>query len=102
VPQAFVDDVTGMTFSALRDSASAAHDYRDARPLPERLADNRLPLLVVFGTEDNVADPAKADDYEAVPGARVTMLVGLGHSPHVERPRLIARMISRFDGRGRR
>ena len=96
VPDHFVDALDGMTFSAFRDTANAGRDYREERELSDRLADERLRLHVVFGADDNVADPDDADGYREVPGARIVKLRGLMHTPHWERPGLMTRMIRDF------
>lgn len=96
VPEGFVDDVEAMTFSSLRDSLHSAVDYRRARSLPRRLADNGIPVLVVFGAEDALVDPDEARDYESVPRAEIQILDGVGHSPQVERPALVVRLIRGF------
>lgn len=96
VPDAFVDGLDRMTWNAFHDTAAAGAGFREDRSLPERLAAARAPLHVIFGKEDNVADPDDAKQYRAVPGAEVQLLDGLGHTPHVERPDLMARLILRF------
>lgn len=100
VPDAFVDGLDRMTWNAFHDTAAAGVGFREDRPLPDRLATARIPLHVVFGSRDNVADPEHAKRYRSVPGARVQMLDGLGHTPHVERPGLMARLILRFAAAG--
>lgn len=102
VPEAFVQDIRAMTFSALQESAAASEEYRKERSLDERLADNGDPLFVVFGAKDNVTDPDSAADYRSVPGAEVQILEGLGHSPQVERPARVAALIDGFAGGGER
>ncbi|WP_323177940.1 alpha/beta fold hydrolase [Streptomyces sp. NBC_00083] len=44
------------------------------------------PLLVIFGEDDRRWRSSSAADYRAVPGARVELLPGLGHSPLLEDP----------------
>lgn len=87
------DDLAQMTFTALRRSAQQSDDYR-ARPVDERLTAIDAPVAVIFGAEDAIVDAAWAERYRDVPGARVTVLPGLGHSPHVEAPRMVARLIA--------
>ena len=94
VPENFIDALDRMTWNAFHDSAAAGVRFRKARNLPDRLTDAGVPLLVVFGARDNVADPRGANDYRRVPDARVETLPDLGHSPQVERPDLIIRRIA--------
>jgi pimeloyl-ACP methyl ester carboxylesterase len=99
VPDRFVADVNRMTYSAFVESPAAGRDYSDAEPLDDRLAATGKPLLVVFGAEDRIVDPAAADEYRDVPGSRVVLLPGVGHTPQVERPRRSAQLIRAFDRR---
>jgi pimeloyl-ACP methyl ester carboxylesterase len=97
VPDQFVEDVERMTYSAFERTPEAIDDYTGERPLDERLADTRKPLLVVFGAEDRIVDPDAADEYRSVPGARVVVLPGVGHTPQVERPVRSAALVRQFD-----
>jgi pimeloyl-ACP methyl ester carboxylesterase len=53
-------------------------------------------VLVIFGAEDRRWYSSSAADYRAVPGARVEMLPGVGHTPIVEDPRVSARLLLDF------
>jgi pimeloyl-ACP methyl ester carboxylesterase len=98
VPDRFVDDVRDMTYTSYDDSRAASEDYRDERSVAERLADAKVPvpLLVIFGSQDDIAKPESAADYKVVPGARIVLMDGAGHSPHVEKPAATARLIRNF------
>jgi pimeloyl-ACP methyl ester carboxylesterase len=98
VPDRFVDDVRDMTYTSYDDSRAASEDYRDERGVAERLADAKVPvpLLVIFGSQDDIAKPESAADYKVVPGARIVLMDGAGHSPHVEKPAATARLIRNF------
>ncbi|MEX2023766.1 MAG: alpha/beta fold hydrolase [Thermoleophilaceae bacterium] len=95
VPDQFVRDVKRMTFTAFRESGGEG--YLDEQRLDDRLAGTGLPALVVFGAEDRMVDPASADDFRDVPGGRVVVLPGVGHTPQVERPRRSAALIRGID-----
>lgn len=99
VPDQFVEDVDRMTYSSFVEAPAAGGDYTDEKTLDDRLAATGEPLLVVFGEEDRIVDPAAADEYRDVPGARVVMLAGTGHTPQMERPRRSAELILGFDAR---
>jgi pimeloyl-ACP methyl ester carboxylesterase len=86
IPQEVVDDVRGMTYHAFTATSRAADDYLTQRPLPDRLTALGTPLLVIFGTEDRRWRSSSAAEYRAVPGARVELLPGVGHSPILEDP----------------
>ena len=96
VPDRFVDDFNEMTYTSYDDSRAASSDYRKEAGLDERLARERVPLLVVWGSQDDIAEPSSAEDFKKVPGARIIMLDGVGHSPHVEKPAATARLILSF------
>lgn len=97
VPDAFVDDLDGMTHSAYAKSSDEAGDFVEERPNSERIAQARVPLLVIFGTADEIVDPEAADAWARdVPRARVVRMRGVGHSPQWERPREVADLLLDF------
>ncbi len=86
IPQQLVDDVRGMTYHAFTATSRAADDYLKQRALPDRLTALGKPLLVIFGEDDRRWRSSSAAEYRAVPGARVELLPGVGHSPILEDP----------------
>lgn len=96
IPQDLVDDVHGMTFDAFTMSMAASRAYLNERALPERLTAVGKPLLVIFGDQDRRWRPSSAADYRAVPGARVEMLPGSGHTPILEDPQRTAALLLSF------
>jgi pimeloyl-ACP methyl ester carboxylesterase len=56
--------------------------------LDKRLQAVGKPLLVLFGSEDQIAIDMAADltDYRALPISSVHVIEGAGHSPMVEKP----------------
>jgi pimeloyl-ACP methyl ester carboxylesterase len=96
VPDAFVEDVKRMTFSAYDESAH--DDYTDESSLAERVAAVGKPLLAIMGAEEQIIDDPRAAlaAYAAVPGARVELIRGAGHSPNVERPAKTAALVLAF------
>jgi pimeloyl-ACP methyl ester carboxylesterase len=97
-PDQVVQDFRALTPAAFEQTDSAARAYVDAASLPKRLSVAGVPLLVIFGSEDQCYDsPAQvAATYRRVPGASVKMVAGAGHSPNVERPRETADLILAF------
>jgi pimeloyl-ACP methyl ester carboxylesterase len=60
--------------------------------LAGRLADIKVPTLVVWGEADRIADPDYGRAYAAaIPGARFLLLTGTGHLPQIETPSSCAR-----------
>ena len=58
--------------------------------LADRLADLKVPTLVVWGEADRIADPDYGRAYaEAIPGAEFELLRRTGHVPQIETPELL-------------
>lgn len=93
-----VDDFRELTYTAYSEIDEEARAFLDESPNNDRLTRIRKPLLVIFGTEDQLYDSpeAVADSYRQVPGAKVVMLPGAGHSANVEQPRRTAALILPF------
>ena len=96
-PDQVVDDLRAMTYTSFEQAADAERDYSDEIPLDERLASSAVPLLVIFGAEDQIYDAKEAiAAFEDVPGVRTALIEGAGHSPNVERPMQTTRLILEF------
>ena len=94
VPDEFVSDVDEMTYSAYDKSSSESREFVEDKPNSERIAGANVPLLVIFGTEDDLVEPEAADRWaKDVPGTRVVKMEGVGHSPHWERPRDVVKLL---------
>jgi pimeloyl-ACP methyl ester carboxylesterase len=95
VPDEFVEDYRRMTFSSYNESGE--DEYSDERPLDERLEAVGVPLLVIFGSEDQIYDARGAlRAYAELPDARTELIWGAGHSPNVEEPARTARLVIEF------
>jgi len=75
----------------LRDRPARMAD----RPLDEQVRAAGKPALVVLGGRDHFYGTRSAGRYEAA-GARVEILDRSGHSPNVERPGELARLVAEF------
>jgi pimeloyl-ACP methyl ester carboxylesterase len=96
-PDQPVDDLRAMTYTALKDTVDAEQDFVDRSPLDERLKELGVPVLVIFGAEDQIYDARAAiERYRQVPGAQTNLIPGAGHSPNVEKPALVAPLILAF------
>ena len=93
-----VDDYSAMTYTSYDRSPAESDDYGDELPLDQRVRTAAVPLLVIFGEEDQLYDDpdAAAEAYADVPGARITMIPDVGHSPNVEVPARTSRLILDF------
>jgi pimeloyl-ACP methyl ester carboxylesterase len=99
VPDAFVEDVKRLTYTAYDDSPGGNDDFLAAESLDQRMKDAGKPLMVLMGAEEQIVnDPQRAlDQYkDAVPQAQTHLIAGAGHSPNVEKPCETARLVLGF------
>jgi pimeloyl-ACP methyl ester carboxylesterase len=97
VPDEFIDDFHRLTYTSYDESPQAEDAYTDAEPLDRRIDRSGLPLLAIFGSEEQIYNPEEAlAAYAAVPGAETRLVRGAGHSPNVERPAITASLVLRF------
>jgi pimeloyl-ACP methyl ester carboxylesterase len=97
VPDRFVEDFDRMTYTAYDESPREERDYSDELPLNRRIARAGVPLLAIFGAEDQIYDSQAAlATYAKVPGARAVSIPGAGHSPNVEKPAQTAALVLKF------
>jgi pimeloyl-ACP methyl ester carboxylesterase len=96
-PDQPVDDLRAMTYTSFKDTNDAEQDFVDEAPLDQRLASTHLPLLAIFGAEDQIYDAqAAVARYRQVPGSQTQLIPGAGHSPNVEKPKEVASLILAF------
>jgi pimeloyl-ACP methyl ester carboxylesterase len=93
-----VDDYRAMTYSSYLRSKNETDEFEEEAPLDQRVRAAAVPLLVIFGERDQTYDDpeAAARAYDDVPGARIEVLPGAGHSPNVEQPAETARLVLGF------
>jgi len=98
VPDAFVEDVKRMNYTAYDETPTRDDEFLDEGSLDQRMRATRLPLLAIMGAEEQLVEgPQRAlDQYATVPGARTRLIAGAGHSPSVEKPAETARLILAF------
>jgi pimeloyl-ACP methyl ester carboxylesterase len=99
VPDAYVEDLKRMTYTAYDDSPSGNDHFLHEQSLDRRMKATGKPLMVLMGAEEQIVnDPQRAlDQYRrSVPSAETHLIAGAGHSPNVERPRQTARLVLRF------
>ncbi len=96
VPDRFVAEFDRMTYTSY-DSDGAEADFMGEEPLDRRIERTGIPLLAIFGAEDQIYESKRAlAAYATVPGARTALIPGAGHSPNVEKPRRTAALILAF------
>lgn len=64
-------------------------------PLHDRLGEVRAPTLVIVGAEDP-ARPRGEIVARGIPNARLEIVDGAGHTPHLERPDAFLALVSEF------
>jgi pimeloyl-ACP methyl ester carboxylesterase len=99
VPDAFVEDVKRLTYTAYDDSPGGDDEYLDEESLDRRMKASGKPLMVLMGAEEQIVDDpqrALAQYKRAVPSAQIHLIAGAGHSPNVEKPRETARLVLGF------
>ncbi|HVA06261.1 MAG TPA: alpha/beta hydrolase [Acidimicrobiales bacterium] len=96
IPDAMIEDALRMTHRAFVGAMRAPVEYLGQRSLPERLSALDLPLLVIFGAEDQRWRSSLAGGYRVVSGARVELLSGVGHTPILEDPLTTAKLLINF------
>jgi pimeloyl-ACP methyl ester carboxylesterase len=96
IPPELFNEMRAMTFHSLTTATQSSRDYVKEQALPDRLAPLGKPLLVIFGEEDRRWRSSSAADYRTVPGARIEMLPGLGHTPILEDPARTASCLLAF------
>ena len=52
IPDEIIADAKGMTYRSFTATSRASHAFLKERPVPDRLADLGLPVLVIFGSQD--------------------------------------------------
>jgi pimeloyl-ACP methyl ester carboxylesterase len=96
IPDALVAHMQDMTYRSFTATMRGYRDYLQQRSIPGRLSGLGLPVLVIFGTDDRRWRSASAAAYRDVPGARVELLPGVGHTPIVEDPQTTAKLLLDF------
>ena len=78
-PDQVVEDLNEMTYTAFVDVVDEEGKYSDARHLDDRLSALQIPVLVIFGAEDQIYDAdAAIEPYRGHPGRPDRADRGLG------------------------
>jgi pimeloyl-ACP methyl ester carboxylesterase len=96
IPDALVEHMQGITYRSFTATMRAYADYIRQQSIPDRLAALGLPVLVIFGADDQRWRSSSADDYNILPGVHVELLPGVGHTPMVEDPQTTSKLLLEF------
>jgi pimeloyl-ACP methyl ester carboxylesterase len=96
IPDQIIADAKGMTYRSFTATSRMSRAFLRERPVPDRLASLGLPVLVIFGSQDRRWRPSSVEDYRRVPGARIEILDGVGHTPMLEEPEATAGLLRSF------
>jgi pimeloyl-ACP methyl ester carboxylesterase len=96
-PDQVVADFDAMTYTSYETTPDEADAYTDEIPLDERFRQVPVPLLVIFGAEDQVFDAERAlEGFADVPGVQTELVEDAGHAPQVEQPERVATLLDEF------
>jgi len=92
-----VADYRAMTYPAYDRAQGALSEFRDEEALNARMTAAAVPLMAIFGEEDQIVDAAQAEEsLSNVPGVRLVTLPEVGHTPQIEAPEETAALIEEF------
>ena len=101
-PDQIVDDFRAMTYTSYDEAAAEGDDFTKELPLDERFKQTPVPLMVIFGAEDQIFDAdVSLEGYADVPGVQTELIQDAGHAPQVEKPEEVAELIDKFRRPGR-
>jgi pimeloyl-ACP methyl ester carboxylesterase len=96
-PDQVVTDFRAMTYTSFDEAHTASDDYLDEIPLDERFKGVLVPLMVIFGAEDQILDAERSlEGFSDVPGVKTELIEGAGHAPQVEKPDEVAALLEEF------
>ena len=96
-PDTPVEDVRAMTYTSYAEAQAKSDDYVEEIPLDRRFTTAAVPLMVIFGAEDQIFDAERAvEGFQTVPGVRTEIVAGAGHAPQVEAPGEVAALLESF------
>jgi pimeloyl-ACP methyl ester carboxylesterase len=96
IPDAWIEHVLGMTHRDFVGAMRAPVKFLGQQSIPDRLSTLGLPVLVVFGADDGRWRSSSAGAYKAVPGTRIELLPGVGHTPMMEDPQTTGELLLDF------
>jgi pimeloyl-ACP methyl ester carboxylesterase len=96
-PDQVVDDFRSMTYTSYDEAPTEADDFTEELPLNERFTQTPVPLMVIFGAEDQIFDAdLSIEGFQDVPGVQTELIDDAGHTPQVEKPDEVIELIEEF------
>jgi len=96
-PDQVVADFRAMTYTSYDGASAEANAFTEELPLDERFKQTPVPLMVIFGAEDQIFDAEESlEGFEDVPGVRTELIENAGHAPQVEKPEEVAELLEGF------
>jgi pimeloyl-ACP methyl ester carboxylesterase len=96
-PNQVVRDYNAMTYTSYDSAPARSDDFVNELPLDERFKRTPVPLMVIFGSEDQIIDAEAAiEGFSDVPGVQTEIVEGAGHAPQVEKPQEVATLLEGF------
>ena len=93
-PDQVVDDFRAMTYTSYDETPAETDDYTTELPLDERFRRTPVPLMVIFGAEDQILDAdLSLEGFADVPGVQTELIEDAGHAPQVEKPEEVAELL---------
>lgn len=88
---------TAETNRAILQAVATLRGWRPEMRLDDTLAALQVPTLFVWGANDQVAPPDIARDLtQRMPDAKLTVIDGAGHIPHLDQPAAVAQAVNGF------
>ena len=96
-PDQIVDDFRAMTYTSYDEAPAESDDFTEELPLDERFTQTPVPLMVIFGAEDQIFDAdLSIEGFEDVPGVQTELIEDAGHTPQIEQPEEVTELIEGF------
>jgi len=96
-PDQVVDDFRSMTYTSYDEAPAESDDFTEELPLNERFTQTPVPLMVIFGAEDQIFDAdLSIEGFQDVPGVQTELIEDAGHTPQVEKPDEVVELIEGF------
>ena len=99
VPAIVVDDFFKMTRHSYVQAKANLEGFARSTPLSARVGSSQVPLLVVFGDQDQWIPPACVEEWARASRATTQLMPRVGHTPPLEAPEDMAAIVAAFTWR---